>query len=194
MAKLNGADIQSLIADYDYLPKDTDLRTVQSALRQSAHILAGSPRELPGQLIGRLPQDLTPDIDALRSQASEHKGFPWLRPLKPSLTPVAASLVRTLPGHTSSVTAVAVTPDGRHVVSGSWDKTLRVWDLATGETKTMLQGHTDGVNAVAATPDGRHVGQRQPGRVPGNRDSFPPPGRPEAPAAGPPCFQPQAPD
>jgi hypothetical protein len=52
MAKLNGTDVQSLIADYDYLPKEADLRTVQSMLRQSAHILAGSPRELPGQLLG----------------------------------------------------------------------------------------------------------------------------------------------
>ena len=54
-------------------------------------------------------------------------------------------------------TAVAVTPDGRHVVSGSADHTLRVWDLATGETKTTLQGHTSWVTAVAVTPDGRHV-------------------------------------
>jgi WD40 repeat protein len=67
--------------------------------------------------------------DALRSQASDHKGFPWLRPLSPSLTPLAASLVRTLQGHTSSVNAVAATPDGRHVVSGSFDNTLRVWNL-----------------------------------------------------------------
>jgi hypothetical protein len=37
--------------DYDYLPKEADLRTVQSALRHSAHIL-GNPRELPGQRIG----------------------------------------------------------------------------------------------------------------------------------------------
>jgi hypothetical protein len=55
------------------------------------------------------------------------------------------------------VNALAVTPDGRHVVSGSDDETLRVWDLATVETKTTLQGHTRFVTAVAVTPDGRHV-------------------------------------
>jgi len=33
LAKLGGTDIQSLIADYDYLPKEADLRTVHSALR-----------------------------------------------------------------------------------------------------------------------------------------------------------------
>lgn len=86
MAKLKGADIQSLIADYDYLPKEAELGTVQSALRLSAHILAGNPRELPGQLLGRFPKNLSQDIDSLRARASEHQGFPWLRPLKPSLT------------------------------------------------------------------------------------------------------------
>jgi WD40 repeat protein len=50
-----------------------------------------------------------------------------------------------------------VTPDGRHVVSGSDDKTLRVWDLATGETTVTLQGHAGPGNAVAVTPDGRHL-------------------------------------
>jgi WD40 repeat protein len=153
-AKLAATDTNALIADYDYLPEDKDLRTVQSVLRHSAHILAGNPRELPGQLIGRLAQNLTPDIDALRSQASEQKSFPWLQPLKPSLTPLSTSLVRTLPGHTEQVNAVAVTPDGRRVVSGSNDNSLRVWGLATGETKTTLQGHTDWVFAVAVTPDG----------------------------------------
>jgi WD40 repeat protein len=52
---------------------------------------------------------------------------------------------------------VAITPDGRYVVSGYWDNTLRVWDSATGETNTTLQGHTNRVNAVAVIPDGRHV-------------------------------------
>src|SRR5271166_4091467 len=157
LGKLAHTNVNALLVEYDYLADKRDLQRVQSALRLSAHILAGSPRELPGQLIGRLPGSLTLDIDALRNQASEHKGFPWLRPLKPSLTPLAASLVRTFQVHTSSVNAVAVTPDGRYVVSGSDDGKLRVWDLATGETKTTLQGHTSWVTAMAVTPDGRQV-------------------------------------
>ena len=39
------------------------------------------------------------------------------------------SLVRTLEGHTKSVTSVCVTPDGQHVVTASTDKTARVWLL-----------------------------------------------------------------
>ena len=37
---------------------------------------------------------------------------------------------------------VAVTPDGARAVSASFDKTLRVWDLATGESLASLEGHT----------------------------------------------------
>ena len=50
--------------------------------------------------------------------------------------------MRTLSGHTGAVQAVAVTPDGRQAVSGSGDNTLRVWDLASGETVRTLSGHT----------------------------------------------------
>jgi WD40 repeat protein len=52
---------------------------------------------------------------------------------------------------------VAVTPDGRHVISGSDDNTLRVWDLETGQELRTLEGHTDTVSAVALTYDGRRA-------------------------------------
>jgi nucleoside phosphorylase len=50
-----------------------------------------------------------------------------------------------------------VTPDGRHVVSASADRTLKVWELASGRAVATLRGHTRWVNACAVTPDGRHV-------------------------------------
>jgi GTPase SAR1 family protein len=59
-----------------------------------------------------------------------------------------------LKGHTRPVRAVAVTPDGAQAVSASEDTTLRVWDLATGESLATLQGHTSWVDGVAVTPDG----------------------------------------
>ena len=39
--------------------------------------------------------------------------------------------------------SVAVFPDGRRVVSGSYDKTAKVWDAATGECVATLAGHSD---------------------------------------------------
>jgi WD40 repeat protein len=54
------------------------------------------------------------------------------------------------------VYAVACSPDGRHVISGFADATLRLWEVASG-TSRAFEGHGDAVHAVAFSPDGRHV-------------------------------------
>ena len=48
-------------------------------------------------------------------------------------------------------------PTARTVVSGSVDKSLKVWDLATGKCRATLEGHAGDVWGVAITPDGRTV-------------------------------------
>jgi serine/threonine protein kinase len=65
--------------------------------------------------------------------------------------------LRTLTGHTDWVKAVALTGDGRRALSGSTDKTLKLWDLETGQCLRTLTGHKAGVNAVALSGDGRRA-------------------------------------
>jgi WD40 repeat protein len=60
-------------------------------------------------------------------------------------------------GHTDGVPAVAFSPDGKQVLTGSYDKTARLWDAATGALIRTFAGHTLGVRAVAFSPDGKHV-------------------------------------
>ena len=61
-------------------------------------------------------------------------------------------------GHKSAVLSVAFSPDGRHIVPGSSDQTIQVWDAQTGgEVGNPLKGHTGAVWSVTFSPDGRHI-------------------------------------
>jgi WD40 repeat protein/serine/threonine protein kinase len=60
-----------------------------------------------------------------------------------------------LQGHTTATMSLAFSPDGRTLASASWDRTLRLWDTATGKELKVLQGHNKGVWEVAFSPDGK---------------------------------------
>ena len=62
-------------------------------------------------------------------------------------------LVRTLLGHTGGVISLSWCLVSGNLISGSWDGTARVWDLATGECNQVLPGHENGV-CVLGLPDG----------------------------------------
>ncbi|MGE4168377.1 MAG: hypothetical protein AB7E68_02420, partial [Candidatus Babeliales bacterium] len=63
-------------------------------------------------------------------------------------------LLQTLTGHTDSVFSVAWSPDGTKLASGSWDKTIKIWNAQTGTELQTLTGHTGFVHSVAWSPDG----------------------------------------
>jgi hypothetical protein len=62
-----------------------------------------------------------------------------------------------LQGHKGKVTGVAFTPDGRRIVTGSWDETVRFWDAGTGRETACYELRIGKVNAVAVSPDGSRV-------------------------------------
>ena len=62
-----------------------------------------------------------------------------------------------LPGHTSWVNAVAITTDGKLLVSASSDMTLKLWDLHTQEELHTFTGHRYWVWAVAISPNGKWI-------------------------------------
>jgi hypothetical protein len=154
-AKLRQAGATSLILDYADAT-DPDLRLIGAALRLSAHVIGREPAQLAGQLVGRLRGTIDPALPLLR-QARVTSDEPRLLPCWPTLTSAGGALRQTLEGHGRSITAAAVTPDGRRVVSGSGDNTLKVWDLEQGKELATLWGYGTVLTAMAVMADSRRL-------------------------------------
>ena len=65
--------------------------------------------------------------------------------------------LKTLEGHLGEVLSVSYSPDGTKIISGSRDKTIKIWDANTGECLKTLEGHSLDVNSVAYSPDGTKI-------------------------------------
>ncbi|MEG5066583.1 hypothetical protein QUB33_23490, partial [Microcoleus sp. B3-A4] len=162
-AKLDAVGVQALIEDYDLgrssdvllSPEQTEaLKLIQGAIRKSAHVLERDKTQLAGHLLGRLLDFEIPEIRSMLEQPKQSKNCLWFLPLKANLERANEGALRTLTGHTNSVTAVAIASDGKTAISASWDKTLKIWDTETGrELKTL--SHTNSVTAAAIAPDGK---------------------------------------
>ena len=66
------------------------------------------------------------------------------------------TILKTLTGH-KSVNAVVITSDGKQIVSGSTDSTIKIWDIETGKNINTLIGHHSSIRAIAITPDGKNI-------------------------------------
>lgn len=78
----------------------------------------------------------------------------WLRQKNRPTFFLSPSCIKVMEMHTGQVSNLSTTPDFRMVITGSDDKTLRLWDLETGECLKTLSGHFDHVLAVSISPDG----------------------------------------
>ena len=62
-----------------------------------------------------------------------------------------------LSGHGDGVWSAAYSPDGRRIVTASFDQTARIWDADTAKQLAVLSGHGDAVVSAAWSPDGRRI-------------------------------------
>ncbi len=66
-------------------------------------------------------------------------------------------VVKTLRGHEDTTYAIDFSTDGKYLVSGSYDKSIVIWDVAAGKQVKTLRGHNDAVYDVKFSPDGTLV-------------------------------------
>lgn len=85
---------------------------------------------------------------------------PLLAHITPSLSPRISKsprLFNTLVGHDGTVLSVCVSPDGKYVISGSADFTVRIWSLSNNLQEAVLAGHSGAVNSVVVNSECRFI-------------------------------------
>ncbi len=78
----------------------------------------------------------------------------WHAQPDPSNKPITKP-IRTFSGHKDTVWTVKLTPDLKSVVSGSYDKTIKIWEMESGNMLGTLKGHSKRINSLAVSPDGK---------------------------------------
>jgi WD40 repeat protein len=127
-------------------------RTEPSA-NELQHTIKSVPLEKPENSSQRLPiepsksEPIETPVSVLKQQQIKSE---------PLVTPEVFSwhCICTLTGHTDSVLSIAISPDGETLTSGSADKTIKLWNLKTGDLLRSLIGHVYSVTSIAISPDG----------------------------------------
>lgn len=98
--------------------------------------------QLASQLWGRFFYSSSSQmVRSLLEQARDSQKEPWLRPVFPTLTNPSSYLERVLTGHQSNITAIAITPDGKYLISGEKWGIIILWDLEKVTFITRFDDH-----------------------------------------------------
>ena len=119
-----------------------------------------TPMQIPNLLIGehnlQLKKEGFKDFSTkIKIEENKIAQYTFTLQEKPKFTEY--KLLKTLNGHSYPITSVAYSPDGKKIISGSWDNTIKIWDANTGECLKTLEGHSNVVRSVAYSPDGTKI-------------------------------------
>lgn len=110
-------------------------------------------------------QPAQPTQPAQRAQAaSSLPNLPMKTPKPPRITKAAQQPIRPQSntvyismGHSSRIICVAWSPNGKYIASGSFDKTVMLWDASNGQHIRTYKEHTQRIQALAWSPDSRYI-------------------------------------
>jgi WD40 repeat protein len=128
---------------------------VSNELRQILNKMLEGTVKYRYQSAEEILKDLNPHSPPAKTAVQSKKSTTHSPPTAPKSLIPTWNCVRTLTGHLSSINALAFSPDGHTLASGSADRTVKLWKLDSTVARCSLSGHSSLINAVAFSPDGR---------------------------------------
>jgi WD40 repeat protein/Flp pilus assembly protein TadD len=133
-----------------------ELTLIRGAIQLSAPILTEFPQQIGSQLTGRLLSKRTDMIEHLFAQVQQ-ADHPWLQPFTQGLIQSGGAIVRYIPG-TGQIEKVAISENGRWVVTCNVDFQIETWDLRTGKSLGMVElERLDRDDEIAVSNDGFYL-------------------------------------
>ncbi len=151
--RLAEVGIDDLIEEYRKV-KDPRVQTVYAALTLSRQIIQAHPEALLEQLQMRLLSHKEVDFTAFQLLTDQRI---HIRSVWPTLHQADGPLLRTFDELSRAIYCVAITPDGKHAVSGADDNLLKLWDLSSGKLIRTFKGHSRSPACLVVTADGKQV-------------------------------------
>jgi WD40 repeat protein len=130
--------------------QQTQVGAILRAIRAESHWLALHPDALPFMLYNRLRSEPWPKriIERVLGAIDDAGGLLLRHPVS------FGGVDRTFAGHSAGVTCCAISSDGRMLLSGSFDRSVRTWDLESGRAFSSMERHRKPVTTCAFSPDG----------------------------------------
>jgi WD40 repeat protein len=154
---------------YVHCVAQADTKYREHNLRSARKLLESCPEDLRNWEWHRLDY-VTDEADSAFGQAPKGQSFLALSPdgqrwvggtIRTSDLTVwdleSQRKVQTLRGHKMPPWCVVFSPDGRRIVTGGYDQTLKIWDANSGAEIMTLTGHEGPIQSVAISPDGRRI-------------------------------------
>ncbi|MGH1351963.1 MAG: WD40 repeat domain-containing protein [Methyloligellaceae bacterium] len=163
VVRKDGKEEETAKADTDTeVKKETEDKTAEVAEKTTEPVETATAPDVDPRLVGQELNkswaflNMVSSFELLNDKSADKAlRIKALGDMSRNLQKMRSSLI--LKGHTAPVRHVSFSPDSIYIVSASEDKTIKIWDLLTGNAVLTLKGHTGPVNSVAFSPDGKSI-------------------------------------